>query len=119
MAGQTLNLRNQLRNYQFKVGVMQNIPCSEKENAAYAKLLQENQPLPAGVFPFIYESGEESREVFYTLVEPDLTQEEIKEYLTYKNLIYLRTIKNCLVFFTVLTVIGMIFGFMAALGIFS
>lgn len=119
MDRQIVDLKKQLRSYQFKVGVLQYIPCSEKENREYAKLLADNEPLPAGIRPIVYGNAEVSTTQFCTLVEPQLTPEETEEYLTYKKLMYLRSIKNCMVFFTFLTVSGLIFGLLAAMGIFS
>ena len=52
---------------------------------------------------------------FYTVFETDLSQQEILEYLTYKKLDLIRTIKNCIVFFTVLTVLSIILSFFIAL----
>ena len=40
-----------------------------------------------------------------------MTADEIAQYLTYKKLHMLRTIKNCVVFFVVLTIVSMVLGF--------
>lgn len=64
--------------------------------------------LPEGVYAYVYDDGETSTTEFYTIYETDLTESEISEYLTYKKLSLIKTIKNCIMFFTVLTIIGMI-----------
>ena len=44
-----------------------------------------------------------------------MTEEEIAEYLRYKELKMLRTIKNCVVFFTTLAVISLVCGALSAI----
>lgn len=107
MAKEKRNLQKELKAYQFEYGLLQKIPCSNEENKAYLNLLKAGQPLPDGVFRATFETGEESDE-FYTVYEAELTDEEKKEYLTYKKLSLLKTIKNCVVFFTVLTIISLV-----------
>ncbi len=108
MEKEKIDLRNELRAYKFEFDLLQKIPCSKKENKEYQKLLKEGGVLPEGVFAYVYDSGETSTTEFYTIYETDLTESEITEYLTYKKLSLIRTIKNCIMFFTVLTIIGMV-----------
>ena len=108
MAKEKINLRNKLRSYKFEFDLLQQIHCSKQENKEYQKLLKEGGVLPEGVFAYVYDSGETSTTEFYTIYETDLTESEIREYLTYKKLSLIRTIKNCIMFFTVLTIIGMV-----------
>ncbi len=79
--------------------------CSQKENQEYKDLLKQGKRLPEDV-----RTNDDWRNVndseFYRLVRPELTQEEITEYLMYKKLDMLKTIKNCVVFLTVLMIIG-------------
>lgn len=108
MAKEKINLRDKLRTYKFEFDLLQKIPCSKQENKEYQKILKDGGVLPEGVFAYVYDSGETSTAEFYTIYETDLTESEITEYLTYKKLSLIRTIKNCIMFFTVLTIIGMI-----------
>lgn len=108
MAKEKINLRDELRSYKFEFDLLQKIPCSKQENKEYQKLLKDGGTLPEGVFAYVYDSGETSSTEFYTVYETDLTDAEITEYLTYKKLSLIKTIKNCIMFFTVLTIIGMI-----------
>ena len=110
MAKQKIDIKQKLRSYKFEFDLLQKLPCSQEENKAYLDLLKAGQPLPEGVFRYEYQSGIESDE-FYTVYAPELTADEIAEYLTYKKLHMLRTIKNCVVFFVVLTVIFLVLGF--------
>lgn len=111
MAKGKINLRDELRAYKFEFDLLQRIPCSKQENNEYQKIIKDGGVLPKGVFAYIYENGEASTAEFYTIYEADLTESEIAEYLTYKKLSLIRTIKNCVMFFTVLTIISMIICF--------
>lgn len=108
MAREKIDLRNKLRSYKFEFDLLQKIPCSKQENNEYQKLLKTGGSLPEGVFAYVYDDGEASTTEFYTIYETDLSEQEIMEYLTYKKLSLLKTIKNCVLFFTILIIIGMI-----------
>ena len=116
MSKEIANLRDALREHKVEFGLLQKIPCKNQENMEYQRLLNAGGTLPKGVFPYVYDNGETSATEFYTVYEADLTEAEIREYLTYKQLSLIKTIKNCIVFFTVLTVIGMVAGFLLAIG---
>ena len=107
MAKEKVNLRDELREHKFEFDLLQKIPCTKQENKTYEKLLEAGCALPEGVFPYEYESGTATDE-FYTVYEADLTETEIQEYLTYKQLHLIRTIKNCVMFFTILTIASMV-----------
>ena len=114
MAKDIINLREELRAYRFEFDLLQKIPCTKQENKDYKMLLEEGCALPEGVFPYTYDDGETSKSEFYTVYETDFTEFEKIEYLTYRKLGLLKTIKNCAMFFTALTIIGMIAGFLIA-----
>ena len=107
MAKEKIDLRKELRSHKFEFGLLQRIPCSKQENKKYQNILEADETLPEGVFAYTYD-GVTSPTEFYTVYEPDLTEAEIQECLTYKQLSMIRSIKNCFVCFTVLTIIGMI-----------
>ena len=109
-----INLREKLKAYKIEFELLQKIPCSTQENEEYRKILENGGVLPEGDFSY-YDGGETPTSSFYKIYETDLTESEIAEYLTYKKLSLIKTIKSCVVFFTVLTVIGIIVGFMASL----
>lgn len=99
MSKQPKDLRELLSMYKFDMDVLQKIPCTAEECKQYKKLLKEGQPLPDGVFHTTYSNGTDE---FYTVAESDLTDSELMEYLTYKKLDLLRSIKNCLIFLSVM-----------------
>lgn len=116
MAKEKINLREDLHEYKLEFDLLQKIPCTKQENEEYQKLLEVGGTLPEGVYAYVYTNGEISTTEFYTIYEPDLTEAEKREYLMYKQLSYIKTIKNCVVFFTALTIIGMIAYFLIMMG---
>ena len=108
MAKEKINLRDELRTHKFEFDLLQKIPCTKQENKEYQQLLKNGGTLPEGIFAYVYDTGEASTSAFYTIYETDLSESEIREYLTYKQLSLIKTIKNCILFFTVLTIIGMV-----------
>ncbi len=116
MAKEKIDLRKKLRAHKFEFGLLQKIPCSREENKEYESILKNGGSLPEGVRAYVYDNGEASTNEFYTVYEPELTEAEIREYLTYKQLSLIKTIKNCVVFFTALTVIAMIVYFFVIMG---
>lgn len=100
-------IRKKLHSYKLDYGLIEKTPYSEEENRKYIAMLMEGQSLPKGVFRNSNGEVDENDE-FYAVYEPELTQEEINEYLTFKKLELLKTIRNCAVFFTVLTIISII-----------
>ena len=118
MVKEKINLRDELRSHKFEFDLLQKIPCTKQENTEYQKLLKDGGTLPDGVYAYVYDTGETSTTEFYTIYETDLTESEIREYLTYKQLSLIKTIKNCVMFFTVLTIIGMIAYFLIIMNAF-
>jgi len=102
------DLKEELRSYKFEFDVLQKIPCSVKENKEYRKILKGGGQLPEGVFPYLDADGTESVTDFYTIYEPDLSKNEIDEYIAFKRLKFLKTIRNCIIFFTVLQIISIL-----------
>ena len=103
------NLREELNGYKVEYGILKKIPCSVQEDEQYENLLKKGEKLPDGVFAYSSPLNEDNLPTqFYTVNETDLTEEEVKEYLLYKKLDLLKTIKNGIVFFVVLTVISLI-----------
>ncbi len=102
-----MNLKEELDSYRIDFNIWEKIPCTKQESQKYKKILAEGGTLPKWIYREEYEEGL-STEEFFNIHKSNLSEEEIKEYLMYKKLSMIRTIKNCVVFFTVLTVIGLI-----------
>lgn len=109
MKKEKVDLREELREYRDEFNVVQEIACTKEEIAEFKKILKEGGELPEDVHVRIcYDvDGEEMGKEYYRIYTPDLTEQEMQEYLTLKRLSLLKTIKNCAVFFTVLAIIGL------------
>lgn len=95
------NLRDEFNGLKKYFGVSYADYCNEEETQQYAELAQEDKMLPVG----IKESGDGR---FYRETQSDMTDEEIRQCLLMKQTYYLKTIKFCAVFITVLVLIGII-----------
>lgn len=95
-------LRKELWDMKYKLGIIRKEECSKEESEEYRKLVKKGEPLPEGVYRY----GEYYD--FYRFIEANLTEDEAQELLLYKQVTYIKTIKNCALFFVVLAVISII-----------
>lgn len=107
MAKVKTDLRDALTEYRFEFDLLQKIPCSASENKQYYQMQQAGEPLPKGVYNYVDDEGTPLRQ-FYTIYKPELTPAELSEYLAFRKLKYIKTIRNCAVFFTTFTIISII-----------
>ena len=115
MAKSKINLIKELNDLQYELQLLQKIDCSKEENKKFKELLKQGQDLPNGVYRYKTETGEELAQ-FYTIHKPtELSSEERMEYILLKQFQQIKTIKNCVLFFTVLTVISLVITFLAML----
>ena len=110
-----MNLKEELKSMKLKFGIYteQEI-LSESAKEPYIKLLKEGKPMPWDIRCKENDYEPESSD-FFRITKTDMTEEEIAEYLRYKELKMLRTIKNCVVFFTTLAVISLVCGALSAI----
>ena len=104
MANEKINPLKELQTLRQEFGLEQKVPCSKEENKRYSQMVKGGAPLPDGVYEYQYENttGE-----YYTIYTPEISADELSELLTYKKLSYLRTIKNCAIYFVTLSIIGL------------
>ena len=119
-----MSIKTELMQLRREFGALQAVNCSAEENEEYRKLLHQKKPLPNGVYQRSEKLNINDAELygnvtFVKLCKSDITDEELREYFTYRKLAYLKTIKQCVVFFTVLTVISLVCGLILALSMFS
>lgn len=113
MANEKNTLKDQLRTMKLEEGFLNEIPCTSAENVNYRQMLDEGRPLPDDVYE--YETDDSSVRRFYMIEEPELTEREFNELATLKQLKLLTTIKKCVVFFTALTIVSLVLGFLLRL----
>ncbi len=108
MAKEKLDLRNELQQLRFDMNFLQKIDCTKEENKTYKQMLKNGESLPDGVYQHRDSTTGEYIDSFYTVWDPDLTDTEKQEYIRYQEFLHIKTIKNCVVFFTVLTIISLV-----------
>ena len=94
----------------FECELVQKKRCSPEEQQIYLEMEEREEELPFDIFKYPGEA-----EAFGRYVELDVDKEHLQEYYTLIQTKKLNTIKNCVVFFTVLTIISMIVALFLAL----
>lgn len=79
--------------------------CSDVETQIIADKIKEGKPIDSEIYK------DEINFKYFRYSDTDLTIEEIKELILYKQLDYIRTIKNCVIFFTVIIAFSLIISF--------
>ena len=116
--GDSKNIKEQLDEYRLKYDLYDQRLCTDEENEEYRKLLKQGENLPEDIYPIdasLEDMNITGKTKFLELLRTELTQAEIMEYLTYQKLDILATIRNCVVFFTALTVISLILFFLGVI----
>ena len=111
-----MKLTKELEQLRHDLGILQEVDCSVEENEKYRKMLQENETLPDGI---VRREGEVEYASFYRLEKTILSKEELAEYLQCRQLKAIETIKKCVVFFTVLTIISLVCALFSVLSLLS
>ena len=111
MANNLIKVKDELKIYKCDFGLAEKIPCSDEQNQTFMQILASGGQLPPNVHRYKNPDTGELYNEFYFFNECDLTESELQEFLTYKKLKLINTIKNCAVFFTVLTIISLVITF--------
>ena len=88
-------------------GLCQEVLCTEDENHLFLEMVKQKKALPEDVVR-CEESNGTKLDKFYRVVPLEMTHEEIQEFCMLNQIKHLKTIKNCVVFFTVLTVLSLV-----------
>jgi hypothetical protein len=98
------SLKRKLRELHIKHGVFNQVLCSEEESVSLRLLKKSGEPLPDDIY-LKYAHILDDKGRFYRLTKADITEKEINELLMYQQTSYLKSIKNGVMFFVVLTII--------------
>ena len=93
--------------------IRKNIISDEETTVRYQKLESEGSPLPEGVYPTSVDGSYE-----YCTIEdagPDMPPEEINRLIALRQAKDIHTIRNWVIFFGQIAVIGLVGGFILAL----
>src|ERR1035437_512050 len=77
------NLKLELENLEFEMDILEKTICNFSERKIYDELIKNNQNLPQGVF-FSKEYNE-----YYKIIRNEITDEELKKLITYRQTKYL------------------------------
>lgn len=115
MAKDFVDLRRELNQMQIDLNFLQKTDCSNSENQKYLNDQKNGNQLPKNVIQYRSTSTGEYLNEFYTVKDSGLTEDERRLYIELKKLEHIKTIKNCILFFTVTAVIGLIATFLLSL----
>ena len=102
-------LKSELMERRLMTGSYKSFVFPEELQKEYRMLKKNKQKLPDGVLCDV--DGK-----FYEVIKnEELNSEEMAELYNLRKLAYLRTIKNCAIFFVVISVISMIIGLIAGM----
>lgn len=108
------DIKNELQWLRIDMKFLQQVKCSREECEKYIAMLNNGQSLPEGVYQYVNDMGN-GIGVFYRIYDSGLSDAEKQEYIQCKKLAHIKTIKNCIVFFTVLTAISLLVTLIALL----
>ena len=80
--------------------------CSEEENQIYTELLNQKKELPIGVYQHEELNGVKLNQ-FYKLTSADVSHEDLQDFCSLKQTRDIHTIKNCVLFFTVVSIFSL------------
>ncbi len=108
-------VKEELQNYKISQGTLQKVYCNAEEQKEFILRIKNEQPLPDEVFKDAeyYENNVPSVR-FYRLEPINMSSDEVSEYLVYKQLDLLQSIKSYLKFIYTITIISLIFAFVYA-----
>ncbi|GHU51486.1 hypothetical protein AGMMS49975_05030 [Clostridia bacterium] len=95
------SLKDELRRYQVNLGLVRPQNCTKEECSEYWELVNQKLPLPEGVMR--NEQG-----WFFRWVKTDLTEESLAKLFLYRQTAYLKSIRNGIYFFVILTIISLV-----------
>ncbi len=94
-------IKEELRRMRFELGLTEKVYCDEEEEESLKKMKKEKLPLPDDI-------KIDEHEYFYRYIDTDLSEQEIKQLILYRQTSYLLSIRNSMIFFVVLTIISII-----------
>ena len=91
------NLNEEIKRMKYDLDLIQKVYCNKEEESLLRNMEMENKALPIDV--------EKDDFGYFRYVDIDLPEEKLSQLLLYRQLSNLRSIKNCLTFFVVLTIL--------------
>ncbi|MDP4119673.1 MAG: hypothetical protein Q8876_01265 [Bacillota bacterium] len=104
------NLRDELKQMKYELDLIQIIYCDKEEAKKFRKMENEKIPLP-------YDVSKDEVNNFFRYIDTDLSEQELNQLFMLRKILYLRTIKNILIFFVVITIIFLLISLFCFLGL--
>jgi hypothetical protein len=101
------NLNEEIKKMKYDFDLIQKAYCTKEEEDLLRKMEKEDKKLPENV--------EKDDFGYFRYVDIDLPEEKLSQLLLYRQLSYLRSIKNSMTFFVVLTILVLIILFLASI----
>ena len=109
----TDSMKSKTLEYKAKLGLGNSLMCTKAQNDELNETVKRGEKLPSNVVA--YEFIEEINYYKFVIYNEDSSSiDQIEDYLKYKKLYDLQTIKKCMVYFTTLSVICLV-GFLSLL----
>ena len=96
------NPRDEFISFEIQNGFKARKYVSDKQANEYEDLLKNGEPLPSGVY------ATPDGACFFTLVDT-ISDAEKERLIMYKNAKNINTIKNCVLFFTIMSIIAAVY----------
>lgn len=109
------NAKETLTQMEHELGMLKRLNFTKQENEIIRQKLNNGLPLSENIYKYANQFDENGSAIFYKLGKMELNETERLEYVLLMQHKLLKTIKNCLLFFTVLTIISIIAGLIIAL----
>ena len=103
MAGKNNFMKKILVFKRIKYGIYKRDYCGREDNIKYRDIKSKGEPLPNDV---VEDTEWPSR--YFILTKPDLTPSELMEYLAYIQIDKLESIRKSMLFFVIVTCIGLV-----------
>ena len=107
-----MDKREEFNEMRLENGLFKRKKVSNEDYKKYQELIDSGKELPNNIKYDIYMGGFYEKEL-----KTNFTEKEIFEYIGYKQIKLLSTIKNCVLFFVVCYILSLIFQIIASLSI--
>ena len=106
MVGKNNLINQELMDLRLEVGLLQKTNCSSQENKEFSNKIKAGDALSDRVYQYMLEG--QPVDEFYKIYDTELKGTQKIEYIMLKQYKLIKTIKNCVVFFTTITILSIL-----------
>ena len=111
------DLKQEMNQLKMDLGIVKKAYCNQEEQEIFKRMEKEGKRISGEKYGEVFADGENN--TYYRNVEEDLPKEKIEELIAYQQISSLKsiknlleTIKNCAIFFVVLSIISILMWFL-------